>query len=448
MIDWIIIDPILRQGYSGERPNIQGVSIDTRTMKSGELYVALRGERFDGHDFLQQASEAGAVMALVDHDMPNAPLPLLVVDDTLQALTEMARLHRAQMPAKFIAITGSCGKTTTRALTSSILSLAGNAIASVGSLNNHIGVPLSLLRVRADHQFVIQEVGTNHPGEIATLTDIVKPDVAVVTMAAPVHVEGLGSIQGVAKEKGSIYQCLADQGVAIINADDAFATLWHDMAAGSKQVTFSAEHQADVSAHAISVSAQGLMFELCAHGQSRHVDLPLLGRHNAVNALAAAAIAIALGVELDIVVQGLSQAKPEKSRLIVSAGIKGCRVIDDSYNANPVAMRAAIELLADQPERQVLVFGDMGELGSDADRYHKEVGDIAKSHRIHALYCFGDLSRLAAEEFGVGAYFFDNQQALIDQLQNELDDSTVVLVKGSRAMAMDKVAKAIEQKGS
>lgn len=443
MIAQSTIKAVLSRPYEGVLSGIDGVSIDTRTLKSGELYVAVRGERFDGHHFLQQAADAGAVAAMVDTPIEHAPLPLLLVDDTIKALGKMATLHRASMPAKVIAITGSCGKTTTRALTASIFSLAGNTLASVGSLNNNIGVPLTLLKLTPNHQYAIQEIGTNNPGEIAELTAIANPDVSVVTLAAPVHLEGLKTIEGVAREKGAIFTGLKPDGTAVMNADDPFLNLWQHMAGSRQQIRFALNNSADVRADNVRTQDGYLTFRLITPVGECEIALQFLGKHNVTNALAAAGMAIAAGIDLTTIQQGLQQARPENRRLIAKDGVAGCQVIDDSYNANPVAMGAAIELLASFDKRRILVFGDMAELGDQAMAYHQQVGELAKQHHIDALYCYGDLSKYTADCFGEHGYHFADKAALIDSLKRELDESALVLVKGSNGMQMNDVTRAI-----
>ncbi len=444
MISASSIASVLKQSETLPFDQIPGVSIDTRNLQPGELYIAIRGEQHDGHAFLQQAADAGAIAAMVDHESESAPLPLLVVEDTIQALGQMAKQHRQSIPAKLIGITGSCGKTTTRALTDSIFQLAGKTLASVGSFNNNIGVPLTLLKLTPEHQYVIQEIGTNAPGEIATLTDMSHPDVAVITLAAPTHLSGLKDVAGVAKEKGAIYAGLPESGVAIINADDEFSEYWQGVAGNHKTVTFGITNKADVFARDIKKDAQGQM-QFCLHtpaGQCQ-VALQMLGQHNVMNALAAAAMAYALSIDTQLIQQGLANAQAENRRMVMKSGIAGCRVIDDSYNANPTAMAAAIELLAGFDKKRILVFADMGEMGDDAGKYHSHIGELAKAHHIDALYCFGDLSRLAADCFGDQAYHFDDKRQLIEQLKQECVAGATVLVKGSNSMKMNEVTQAI-----
>ncbi|MDF1795152.1 MAG: UDP-N-acetylmuramoyl-tripeptide--D-alanyl-D-alanine ligase [Coxiellaceae bacterium] len=449
MITKALIESVLAEPTPIAWDAVSGVSIDTRTLQPGELYVAIRGEQLDGHDYLRQAAEAGAVAAMVDHTIENSPLPLLIVEDTTQALGQLAKKHRQSMLAKVVGITGSCGKTTTRAFTDSILSLAGNTLASVGSFNNNIGVPLTLLKMTPEHQYVVQEIGTNNPGEIAALTAIAVPDVAVITLAAPVHLSGLKDLDGVAKEKGSIYRGLNKQGIAIINHDDQFADQWRLMAGNHRVITFGLTEGSDLRATDLQHNEQAqVKFTLHTHQEQCTVQLQMLGQHNVLNALAAAAIAYALSVDLSTIKKGLQAAQAENRRLVTKPGIAGCQVIDDSYNANPVAMTAAIELLASFKDRRILVFADMGELGEDSPRYHSQVGEVARSHHIDALYCYGDLSRLTAKSFGDQAYHFEDKNLLIEQLKQELVAGATVLVKGSNSMKMNEVTQAIIKEDS
>ncbi|MDF1759981.1 MAG: UDP-N-acetylmuramoyl-tripeptide--D-alanyl-D-alanine ligase [Coxiellaceae bacterium] len=444
MITKAVVESVLIEPIDLAWDAVSGISIDTRTLQPGELYVAIHGEQLDGHDYLQQAADAGAIAAMVDHEVTPAPLPLLVVADTTTALGDMATMHRRSMPAKVVGITGSCGKTTTRAFTDSILSLAGNTLASIGSFNNHIGVPLTLLKMTAEYQYVVQEIGTNGPGEIAELTHMAAPDVAVITLAAPVHLSGLKNLAGVANEKGFIYRGLNQQGIAIINHDDKFADQWRLMAGNHRVITFGLSDGSDIQATELQQDVQGkIQFVLHSHQGQCDVRLQMLGKHNVMNALAAAAIAYALSIDLNTIKQGLEAALPENRRLVAMPGIAGCQVIDDSYNANPTAMMAAIELLASYKPQRILVFADMGELGDEAQQYHSQVGEAARAAAIDALYCYGDLSRLTATSFGEQAYHFDDKQQLIEKLKKGLVAGATVLVKGSNSMKMNEVTQAI-----
>lgn len=436
---------VLHAAFRGQDAEFSGVSIDTRTLKPGQLYWALRGEQFDGHDFIKNAFQAGAVGAVVSQDVAG-DFTTLKVTNTRQALADLARFHRQQFPIPIIAVTGSCGKTTTRALLANVFSQAGNVLFSVSSFNNEIGVPLTVLQLKPEHQYAITEMGANHAGEIAFLTHIVHPDVAIITNAAQAHLEGFGDLEGVACAKGEIFQGLGPQGVAVINTDDAHADFWRQLAGSRRIVTFGVDHPADVSARHIQFNELGQpSFELIINGQTAPVQLQLMGGHNIHNALAAAAAGHALGLSLSAIQAGLSAATAEKRRLIEQRSPEGAVIIDDSYNANPLSVRAAIQLLAHRAGERILVIGDMRELGEDAPQYHQQVGLEAKNLGIEQLYCYGDLTRHAANAFGKKAYFFADRNALIQALKPHLREQVTVLIKGSNSMQMDRVVAALKE---
>lgn len=434
---------ILHAQLTGPDTDFSGISTDTRSLKPGQLYIALRGEKFDGHHFLSQAATLGAVAAVVSQDV-DVNIPTIRVANTRHALAELARYHRQQFNMPVIAVTGSCGKTTTRALLASIFSQAGEILASIGSFNNDIGVPITLLQLNSSHQYAIIEMGANHAGEIAFLTHLVRPTVAIITNAAQAHLEGFGDLDGVACAKGEIFQGLSPDGVAIINADDGYADFWRSLAGSRKIITFGINHAADVSASHIQYDSNGRTnFTLQVGKESCQIHLPLIGAHNIYNALAAAAAGRALNLPVAAIQTGLNTAKPEKRRLIEQHTPEGALIIDDSYNANPLSMRAAIELLSRRAGKRILVIGDMRELGEKARQYHQEIGIEAKSAGIEQLFCFGDLTHHAAQAFGKQAYFFADQTQLIQALKPELHQQVTVLVKGSKSMQMDKVVAAL-----
>lgn len=434
---------LLRAELRGMDAVFAGVSTDSRTLKPGQLYFALRGENFDGHDFILNAAQAGAAAAVISQEA-HADIPCLKVANTRQALAELARFHRQQFSIPMIAVTGSCGKTTTRGLLASIFSQVGEVLASVNSFNNDIGVPLTLLQLTPAHQFGIIEMGANHSGEIAFLTHLVHPEVAIITNAAQAHLEGFGDLEGVACAKGEIFQGLGSAGFAIINADDSHANFWRQLAGSRRVLTFGIENSADVRALNINYTDNGLpSFELHCGGESCEINLPLLGAHNIYNALAAAAAGYSQGLPLIAIQKGLNGVQPEKRRLVEQQIPGGAAIIDDSYNANPLSMRAAIDLLARRSGERILVMGDMRELGENARHYHQQVGIEAKNSGIDHLFCFGDLSRHAAQAFGRRAYFFADQKELIQALKPYMRKSVTVLVKGSNSMQMDKVVSAL-----
>jgi len=394
---------------------VEGVSTDTRAIAKGALFVALAGERFDAHDFLAQAVAGGAA-ALMVSDAGKVPegVSAVVVDDTRLALGRLAAAWRARFTLPVIAVTGSNGKTTTKEMIAAILKAAfGAAVLSTrGNLNNDIGLPLTLLGLSAAHRAAVIEMGMNHPGEIAYLTRIGVPTVAMVTNAQRAHLEGMGDLDEVAREKGSIFDGLSADGVAVVNADDAYAAAWRSMAAGRPVRTFAIDGAADVVG---SVHQHGLETELELHTPEGDavVKLRIPGRHNARNAVAAAAACLAAGVSLAAVSEGLAAFSGVKGRLQRRAGRLGAEILDDTYNANPDSVRAGIDVLASTVGRKLLVLGDMGEIGEASGQYHDEIGGYAKSQGVDRLFALGEASQLAVRNFGEGARHFCNVEKLI-----------------------------------
>jgi len=428
----------------GDDRAISGVSTDTRAVAAGQLFVALRGERFDAHDFLDQAIAAGAAALLVsDAARVPAGATALVVDDTRIALGKLAAAWRARFAIPVIAVTGSNGKTTTKEMIAAILKVHfGDAVlATRGNLNNDIGLPLTLLRLDETHQAAVIEMGMNHPGEIAYLAPLGAPSVAVVTNAQRAHLEGMGGLDEVAREKGSIYSGLAADGIAVINADDRYAAFWRQMARHPIR-TFGIEQAADVRAVLHQHGLETLL-ELTAPEGDTEIRLAVPGRHNARNAVAAAAACLAAGVPLAAVVAGLERFSGVKGRLQVRPGLAGAVVLDDTYNANPDSVRAGIEVLATTIGRKILVLGDMGEIGEASGQYHDEIGGYAKSQGVDLLFAIGDACQQAVRNFGEGARHFTDIEKLIAAVNKEMGPETTVLVKGSRFMKMERVADAI-----
>ncbi len=416
------------------------VSTDTRTLEPGALFVALRGERFDGHDYIEAAMSAGAAGVLGER-APEA-VPAILVDDSLDALQRLAADWRGRFSPGLVAVTGSNGKTTVKEMIAAILSPLAPTLASRGNLNNHIGVPLSLLRLRREHRFAVIEMGMNHAGELTLLSRLAAPNVALVTNAAPAHLEGLGTVEKVAAAKGEVFSGLGAGGIAVINADDAFADYWRGLNRGRRIVTFGLDAAADVTA-TVEPGADASRLRIRAGGKAVNLRLAAAGMHNAMNALAAAAAATALGVELDAVGAGLEAFTPVAGRSqMVELGAGGC-LINDCYNANPASMAAAIDLLARQQGTRILVMGDMGELGERSEDFHREAGERARQAGIDRLFCFGPLSALACRAFGPGAAAFDDVDALSTAVAGCLGSDVTVLVKGSRAMRMERVADAL-----
>lgn len=432
---------VLHGKLIGEDVAFHAVSTDSRTVQAGDLFVALRGERFDGHAYVAECLQRGAAAALVSQQVAGAGSQL-VVADTRVALGQLAAYWRSQFAIPLVAVTGSNGKTTVKEMLAAILRAAAGGDAAVlatqGNLNNDIGLPMTLLKLREQHRYAVAEMGMNHAGEIAYLTRLGRPDVALVNNALPAHLEGLGSVEGVARAKGEIFQGLGAGGTAIINADDAYAPLWRELAAPHRIQTFGLEQTADVSAD-YRLNADGSEVTLKTPQGSARLHLPAAGLHNVRNALAATAAALAMGVTLVAVVNGLQQFSGAKGRLQRKSGLQGCTVIDDTYNANPASMRAAIDVLAACPGKRVLVLGDMGELGADAEQLHAEIGQYARAARLDGLLTLGEMSRAYAGER------YDTPEQLADALRPQLDNTTTVLVKGSRFMRMERVVALITE---
>jgi UDP-N-acetylmuramoyl-tripeptide--D-alanyl-D-alanine ligase len=433
-----------------------GISTDSRSIAAGELFIALRGERFDGHQFVTDVLAHGATAAMVDAAWAaTAPagLPLLVVADTRLALGALASHWRQQFDLPVIGITGSNGKTTVKEMCAAILreherrddlDEVEAVLATRGNLNNDIGLPQMLLRLHAGHRAAVFEMGMNHPGEIAYLTRLARPAVAVVNNAQRAHLLGLGSVDEVARAKGEIFLGLDDDGVAVINADDPHAGLWRQLADGRTVVTFGLAAGADVTA-SVSELPTGSAIALCSDDCRVEFELPVPGLHNVRNALAATAACLAVGASLGTIAEALSRYRGVRGRLMRRPGRSAAQVIDDTYNANPDSMRAAIDVLAGQPGRRLLVIGDMGEIGPDGAALHEEVGAYARERGIDGLLALGPLAAGACRAFGRAGHHFADSDSLIDALRSQLDSQTTVLVKGSRFMRMERIVDAITE---
>ncbi len=435
--------------YFGADAKFMAVCTDSRAVKRGDLFVALKGERFDAHDFIPQAAAAGAAGVMVEKKSDIA-VAQIVVDDTTRALGTLGNYWRRQFDIPVVAVTGSNGKTTVKDMLASILRAAaqsdapdGGVLATRGNLNNHIGVPLTLLELRADHRYAVIEMGMNHAGEISYITRMAEPSVALINNAGVAHMENLGSHEAIARAKGEIFEGLKTGGTAVINADDAFAPLWRKQAAQVQQIDFALNTKAAVTA---TYKVRELDSEIVLDtplGRATAV-LPAPGLHNVKNALAASAAATALKVAPATIAQGLTRFAGVKGRLQRKRGLNGAALIDDTYNANPDSMRAAIDVLARAPGKKLLVIGDMGELGPDAPNMHAHVGRYARDAGITALYALGKLSARAVEAFGSGARHFERIEDLQAEIKNALAPDVTMLVKGSRSMQMERVIKACE----
>ena len=432
----------------GDNTSFAGVSTDSRKINRGELFIALRGDVFDGHGFIATAKERGAVAAVVDAagaaSLQECGLSLLAVADTRLALGALAAAWRSRFSLPVIAVTGSNGKTTTKEMIASILKSAyGDAVlVTQGNFNNDIGLPLTLLNLDASHRAAIIEMGMNHPGEIAYLARIARPSVALVTNAQRAHLEGMGTIEMIATEKGSVFVELDPQGVAVFLADDQWAALWRKQCADRRIMNYSFEHPADVTGRYLTHGLENQL-EISVGGEQIEVSLALPGAHNARNALGAATVAVAAGIPLLAVRDGLNTFEGIKGRLQRRPGLNGAVLLDDTYNANPDSVRAGIDVLAATVGKKVLVLGDMGEIGDMTGQFHDEVGGYAKSQGIDLLLALGESSALAVHNFGVGGQHFKKVETLIDVLSSELTPDTTVLIKGSRFMRMERVSNAV-----
>jgi UDP-N-acetylmuramoyl-tripeptide--D-alanyl-D-alanine ligase len=425
-----------------------GVATDTRTLAAGDLFVALRGERFDGHDYVLDAFKRGATAALVSRDVPGMEaLPHVTVGDTRLALGRFAASWRARFAMPVVALTGSNGKTTVKEMLAAILvSHCGrreSVLATEGNLNNDIGMPLTLLRLREEHRYAVIEMGMNHAGEIDYLTRIAQPTVALVNNAQRAHVGILGSVEAIARAKGEIYAGLKPSGIAVVNEDDAHAGYWKGLNArdARRLVTFGLSPSADI--HGTIANGQ---LRIVTPADAFAVTLQVAGEHNVRNALAACAAAHALEVPPRDMQAGLAGFRGVPGRQQRRRGVNGGWVIDDSYNANPESMRAAILVLAAETARKVFVMGDMGELGEGAEAMHREVGRYARERGVDVLYALGTASRHAAQAFGAGSRAFEDVAALIAEARREATAGATVLVKGSRFMQMERVADALAER--
>ena len=433
---------LLQAGWQGADAWYTGLSTDSRSLAADNLFVALRGPRFNGEDYLDQARECGAVAALVSADCRAARLPLLAVADTRLALGRLAAHWRGRFSLPLVGITGSNGKTTVKEMTAAILGRRGPALVTRGNLNNDIGVPLTLARLGLEHGTAVIEMGANHPGEIAYLTELAQPSVGLVNNAGPAHLEGFGSLTGVARAKGELFQHLPAGAVAVINAEDRFAPLWRELAGDRPQLSFAIEGRADVQA-AWRGDAAGSEVELHTPQGDLALRLPLPGRHNVMNALAATAAALAAGASLQEVHDGLEGLAPVRGRLQRIVLADAAVLIDDTYNANPASLHAGIEVLVLGQGPKWLVLGDMAELGPEGEQLHRQMGKLARETGVERLFALGALAAAAAEGFGARGVACASREALVSALERDWRAGVQVLVKGSRSMGMEAVVEAL-----
>ncbi|MEM7193572.1 MAG: UDP-N-acetylmuramoyl-tripeptide--D-alanyl-D-alanine ligase [Pseudomonadota bacterium] len=446
MLTMCEIAAITGGNYSGADVQVGGFSIDTRSLSKDDLFVAIPGEVRDGHTFVDTALQTGASGALVSKKGAQSEREI-VVEDTTTSLGEIAASWRERFGIPVVGITGSNGKTTVTALVKTILERAGNVLSPVGSFNNQWGVPLTLLRMQSAHTHAVIEMGMNHPGEIDRLTRIARPSVAVINNAAAAHLEGLGTIENVARAKAEIITGVSADGTIVLNADDPFYDYWVECAESRRVVSFGSGDKADVTARSVRCGLTECRFELVCAAESREVSLPLSGHHNVMNALAAASVAHALSIDLNVIVSGLEHASPVAGRLIPHRLQNEVTIIDDTYNANPESMRAAIQVLSERSNKKVLVLGPMAELGDDAAEAHRSVGEFARQSGIDVLLTFADSEHPFAsgyqDGFGKGGQSFHSLESLIDCIDSIASEQATVLCKGSRSSAMERVVEAL-----
>ncbi|MBC8742274.1 UDP-N-acetylmuramoyl-tripeptide--D-alanyl-D-alanine ligase [Paraburkholderia sp. UCT31] len=427
------------------------VSTDSRSAGPGDLFIAIKGDRFDAHDFLPQVAERNVAAVLVARTPDSWSVPAIRVADTREALGALARGWRRQFELPLVAVTGSNGKTTVKEMIASIFAAAVGAdarLATAGNFNNDIGLPLTLFRLHAAHRLAVVELGMNHPGETEQLAKLAEPTVAVVNNAQREHQEFMASVEAVALEHASVIHALSPEGTAVFPADDAYASIWRVAATGSRIIDFALNSAERTTEAAMKGRFDGKRLSIDTPQGHLDVTLQVLGNHNAHNALAAASAALAAGVSLDAIQRGLESFGAVKGRLQVKQAVlgtlAGATVIDDTYNANPDSMRAAIDVLASRESPRVLVMGDMGEVGDNGPAFHREIGAYAKERGIDALYAMGDASRDACTAYGAGAHHVADVGALVAQLQQAgFGAAATLLVKGSRFMQMERVVDAV-----
>jgi UDP-N-acetylmuramoyl-tripeptide--D-alanyl-D-alanine ligase len=430
----------------GEDVITTGVSIDTRTLKSGQIYVAIAGKNFDGHDFIATAQQAGAI-AILTHKKIKTLSPQILVSDTRFALAELASVWREKMDLKLIGVTGSNGKTTTKEMLAVILSVHDDVLFTRGNLNNEIGVPLTLLRLSPKHRYAVIEMGANHSGEIAYTSRFAKADVAVITNVGAAHLEGFGNLNGVARAKAEIIETLNPNSIAILNADDAFFDYWQSAAGSRKVISFGIKNIADVFAKNIETKREGerfvTRFDLKTTEEEICVNLPLAGNHNVLNALAAAAATLAIGISLAQIKQGLELMSPVTGRLQLLRGQSGCWIVNDTYNANTASLAVALDVLEKCDGEHWVILGAFGELGGNAEKLHSEMGNTLKNYGVKRLFAIGELTKQTVASFGQNAQHFASQTELLETITPLLTGNVTILIKGSRSQRMENITSAL-----
>ena len=429
--------PAIHAELHGNDAEFDGVSTDSRSVRPGQLFVALKGPSFDGHEYVGQAIKSGAVAAMVEQRL-DVNAPQLIVGNCLKALGQLGSYWRRHLGLPIVAVTGSNGKTTVKEMIAAILSQSGEIYATRGNLNNDIGVPLTLLSLEPKHKAAVVEMGANHAQEISYLTQLTLPNVALVNNAAAAHLEGFGSLEGVANAKGEIFQGLQGKGVAVINVDDPFADLWRGLAKGNKVVTFGLENRADVTCE-WQWTPEGMGISVNTPAGEFSAQLNVIGKHNVMNALAAIAASLAMGASLEAVQAGLQTMQAVPGRLQLKKGVNGSLLIDDTYNANPSSLKAALGVLAHFQGKKLVALGDMGELGAGAERLHHDAGEQCREFNITQLCAVGNYSQSAVQAFGVDGHHFESHEAMVAYLENQLDKNSILLIKGSRSMRMERI---------
>lgn len=419
-----------------------GSKIDSRKIEQGDLFIALPGKNTDGHDYIEQARLAGACGALVNRHIPDE-LPQIVVADVVKAYGQIARFCREKSQARIVAVTGSNGKTTLKEMIASILGQCGRVLATAGNLNNELGVPLTLTRLNENYDFAVIEMGANHAGEIANLVAMAEPDVAVINNVGAAHLEGFGSLQGVAEAKGEIFSGLKAEGMGVINMDMPYLDTWKHILGARQYKSFGLQQPADITALDLQLSVTGSHFMVRLDGVCHFISLPLPGIHNVSNALAAIAVCSALDIAPEAIVKGLAAIKSVPHRLQLRQAVNNSLVLDDTYNANPGSFSQALQTLMQFPGAHWLVLGDFGELGPESATIHQQLGRDARAAGVQKLFTVGQQSQLATVAFGDNAKHFNDKSQLEAELKNTLNKDVACLIKGSRFMKLDLLADAL-----
>ncbi len=429
--------------HRGANVPFQFVSTDTRTLQPGDLFVALVGDRFDGHEYIDLAIEKGACAVVISKSIETS-VPYLQVKDTTKALGRLSLFNREKFNKDVIAVTGSSGKTTVKGMMATLLRQQNEVLVTRGNFNNHIGAPLTLLRLNHTYDYAMLELGASSEGEIDYIAQLAKPTVAIITNADSAHLEGFGDLETIVRTKGEIIGALSENGTAILNFDSPYFSQWQEMAAERRVISFGTNDKADVYAADIKMDLIGCChFNLHVADECAPVHLHVLGRHNVSNALSCAAACVALNMPLALIVSGLQEFQGVEGRLIEKKGLQESIVIDDTYNANPASVRAALDVLASRSGHRIFVMGDMAELGVETQLAHAEMGVYARKVNIDEFFAIGEFSRGAADSFGEDAHWFASNDSLLRFLNRKLNKNTTVLVKGSRSARMDRVVLAI-----